>query len=115
MSKKKTMVYLTERQHSQLKRHARETGDTMAGLVREAVDEFLARERPALDYMAIVGMFETEPNNVSERVDEVLAEAALEEDIHGESKETKRAVERWKAKQAHADLAGKNSRMQSNK
>jgi len=99
MSKKKTMVYLTERQHSQLKRHASETGETMAGLIREAVDEFLARERPAVDYMAIVGMFETEPDNVSERVDEVISDYMADEDIHGESEESRKAVEQWKKKQ----------------
>lgn len=97
--KKKTMIYLTEQQKWQLKLQAQEKGESVAAVIREAVDQYLARERPAVDYMAIVGIIEGEPgDNTSERVDEVLAKAFLEEDIHGESEETGRAVERRKAK-----------------
>lgn len=100
MPKKKTMIYLTEQQQWQLKQHAQEKGESMAALIRTAVDEFLARERPAVDYMAIVGFIEGEPgDNTSERVDEILAEAAMKEDIHGESEETRRQVDQWLAKQ----------------
>ena len=100
MAKKKTMVYLTERQQWQLKLHAQEKGESMAGLIRTAVDEFLTRERPQVDYTSIVGFIKGEPgDNASERVDEILAEAYMEEDIHGESEETQQAIERWQAKQ----------------
>ncbi|MFA5809386.1 MAG: hypothetical protein WC935_03480 [Thermoleophilia bacterium] len=111
MAKKKTMIYLTERQQWQLKQHAQEKGESMAGLIRTAVDEFLARERPVLDYMAIVGMFEGEPgDNASERVDEIIGEAMMEADIHGESEETRKAVARWQAKQDKRDKKGSNKK-----
>lgn len=72
---KKTMVYLSEEQQLLLKQRARKRGVSMAALIREAVDGFLVREKPEVDYMAIVGMAEGVPGeNVSERVDEVLAE-----------------------------------------
>lgn len=99
MAKKKTMIYLTEKQQWQLKLSAQEKGASVAALIREAVDQYLARERPEVDYMAIVGMFEGEPGeNTSERVDEILDEYFANADIHGESGETKRAAERCRAR-----------------
>lgn len=84
MPKKKTMIYLTEQQRWQLKLHAQEKGESMAGLIRSAVDEFLARERPTVGYEVIAGIGEAEPDDISERVDEVLDEIAAREDVHGE-------------------------------
>lgn len=79
----------------QLKLQAQEKGESVAAVIREAVDQYLARERPEVDYMEIVGLFEgSEPDNTSERVDEVLAEYFDSMDIHGESPETVAAVER---------------------
>ncbi len=91
MAKKKTMIYLTERQQWQLKLQAQEKGESMAALIRAAVDQYLARERPQLDYMAIVGMFETKPDNASVRVDEIVGEA-VEEDYLRSRKETRKAI-----------------------
>lgn len=100
MAKKKTMIYLTERQQWQLKLHAQETGDSMAGLIRTAVDEFLSRERPRVDYMAIVGMIEGEPgDDASERVDEIIGETMMGADIHGESEENRRLADKFLEKQ----------------
>lgn len=84
MAKKKTMIYLTEGQQWQLRLKAEELGESMAAVIRTAVDEYLVRERPQIDYMAIVGIGEAEPD-ISERIDEVMDEIADREDVHSET------------------------------
>lgn len=78
---KKTMIYLSEEQQLLLKERAREKGVSMAALIREAVDGYLVREKPAVDYMAIVGIAEGAPGDrTSERVDEAMAKIVGDED-----------------------------------
>lgn len=81
---KKTMVYLTERQRMQLKQKASEKNTSVAELIRSAVDAFLLREKPAVDYMSIVGMAEgVQGEHVSEQVDQVLADIMKNNDQTG--------------------------------
>lgn len=76
---KKTMIYLDERQQMLLRQKAKERGVSMAALIRGAVDDFLLREKPQVDYLAIVGMAAGQPGErTSERVDEALAELMRE-------------------------------------
>lgn len=111
MAKKKTMIYLTEKQQWQLKLAAQEKGESVAALIREAVDQYLARERPQVDYMAIVGMFEGEPGeDASERADEILDEYFASVDIHGESEETRQAVEHCRARLEREEAQAKKKR-----
>ncbi len=49
MSATRTQVYFTERQRRELDELARREGKSLAELVREAVDAYVARRRPDLD------------------------------------------------------------------
>lgn len=45
----RTQIYLTEDQRARLDVACRQEGKTLAELIREAVDQFLASSRPSLD------------------------------------------------------------------
>ena len=73
---KKTMIYLKEQQQLVLRQRAKEKGVSVAALIRDAVDDFIVRERPQVDYLSIVGMAAgVSSERTSERVDAALAAA----------------------------------------
>lgn len=83
---KKTMIYLKEQQQLVLRQRAREKGVSVASLIRDAVDDFIVREKPQVDYLLIVGMAAgVAGERTSERVDEALA-AAMRKDRAGSGK-----------------------------
>lgn len=83
---KKTMIYLKEQQQLVLRQRAREKGVSVASLIRDAVDDFIVREKPQVDYLSIVGIAAgVASERTSERVDEALA-AAMRKDRAGSVK-----------------------------
>lgn len=75
---KKTMIYLPDELHRWLVREAEGRGTSMAALVREAVSEYRvggSAEEPR-GIAAFIGLIDDPdgPTDVSERVDEYLAE-----------------------------------------
>ena len=76
----RTQIQLTEGQMAELRRLAEARGESLAQLVRTAVDELVARcpdraEQSRARAMAVVGRFESGRSDVSQRHDEHLAEA----------------------------------------
>jgi hypothetical protein len=66
----KTTIYLPEALKARLERIAREQGRSEAELVRAALEEFTARERPRPK----LPLFASGDPTLAERVDEILAE-----------------------------------------
>ena len=81
----RTTVFLDEPMVRRLKQKARSEGKSFAQCVREAVAAYLAPApngpRPLPSF---VGMFKGgKPDNASERVDEIIAEAMRRKGPHG--------------------------------
>ena len=80
---KRTQVQLDEASYELLRRKAHERRVSVAAVVREAVGQYLAeappRKRTLADFKFIGIAKDDEPDNVSERHDEVLADALYEE------------------------------------
>jgi hypothetical protein len=72
---KRTTIFIDEKLERQLKRKARAEGKSMAQCVREAVVAYVANPAEARPLPSWVGMFSGPPDNASERVDEIVAEA----------------------------------------
>ena len=66
---KRSTDYLTEAQKRALERAARLSGQSVAELIREAVDVVIGRYQAA---QPTVPLFESEQPDLAERVDEVL-------------------------------------------
>ena len=72
---KRTTIFLDEKLERQLKRKARAEGKSFAQCVREAVVAYVAKPEGPRPLPSWVGMFKGgPPDNLSERVDEVIAE-----------------------------------------
>lgn len=71
MAVQKTTVYLDEADYRQLKAIARSKGRTPAELVREAVAEYTARERPKRTPRSL-GAGRSRTGDVAERAEELL-------------------------------------------
>ena len=75
---KKTMMYLPEEMHDFLSEEAERRGVSMAEVAREAIAEYRARSETAPKYNldAFIGIIDDPdgPTDVSEHVDEYLAE-----------------------------------------
>lgn len=79
----RTQVYFTKEQHLALRHAAEREGISMTALLRKLVDRHLRRETSKPGYnkdaiMAIVGLGNAEPADISERHDEVLDDAFRE-------------------------------------
>lgn len=71
-STQKTTVYLDEADYRALKAIARAKGRTPASLVREAVAEYAAREKPRRSPRSL-GAGRSQTGDISERAEELLA------------------------------------------
>ena len=73
----RTQVILTEDQHRFLKELSQETGDSLSSLVRQAVEGLRQRqERTTERAIDLLGAFEADRDDVSERHDEHFAAGA---------------------------------------
>ena len=73
---KRTTIFIDEALERQLKRKARAEGKSVAQCVREAVVAYVAEPKGPRALPSFVGMFKGgPPDNASERVDEIIAEA----------------------------------------
>jgi len=75
----RTQIQLTEEQAEWLKRLAHQSRQSTAALLRQALDQFLTRQRPnrrALyrRALAAVGKYRAEPGDVARQHDRCLAE-----------------------------------------
>lgn len=69
---KRTMIYLEDNQYAKLSRLAKEKKESVAALIRTAVDSLLKRHGKDIDYMSIVGIAKSEPDRISEEVESYL-------------------------------------------
>jgi hypothetical protein len=70
----RTQISLTEEQHHYLKTTAGATGESLSAILRRALDEHRRRrDRPVERALAVLGAFEADRDDVSERHDEYLA------------------------------------------
>lgn len=80
---KRTMMFLPDELHAFLAEDAAERGVSMAEVAREAISEYRARRAgDAGDPLSIAGLWDEPggPDDLSERVDEALAELADDEE-----------------------------------
>jgi plasmid stability protein len=77
MRKKRTQVRLTETQFAALRERARGSGRSMAALVREALDAWVAKDRAhrVNKALAVVGRFRSGLGDLAENHDEYFVEA----------------------------------------
>lgn len=74
----RTQIYLSSQQHEQLKQRGEASHKTMASLVREAVDQYLAEEQTPAPFPAddplfdLIGIAQSGPTDVSENHDTYL-------------------------------------------
>jgi hypothetical protein len=80
----RTQIQLTEEESEALKHEARRTGLSVAEIIRQSVDRFLAQvnagpaQSPSrLDALKVIGMFHSDATDVSIRHDDYLDEAYL--------------------------------------
>jgi hypothetical protein len=78
----RTQIQLAEKQHHLLKKLSRSSNETVAALIREAVDQFLLTRRPDRFYLykqaqSIVGKYEGGIPDVSVAHDRYLEENAF--------------------------------------
>ena len=78
----RTQIQLTEAQAERLKRLAHESGQSTAAILRQALDQFLARQQPnrrALYRRALeaAGKYSDEASDVARQHDRYLEEAFL--------------------------------------
>jgi hypothetical protein len=80
-SKKPIQIYVDERQHRALKTIARDSGSTVAALIRESIEKYLesipVERDPALRIIELAG--EEGPRDLAEKHDEYLAQIYSEE------------------------------------
>lgn len=73
---KKTMIYLEEDLHQLLRKKAKIKGKSMAMIVREAVRDYLHKNREETRYFSFVGIAEGPQNEeISSDVDKYLRES----------------------------------------
>jgi hypothetical protein len=73
----RTQVLLTEEQHRYLSARARRTGESLSRLVRRAVDQLRRAEPTQPETLEdLLGAFEADADDVSQRHDEYFARAA---------------------------------------
>lgn len=70
---RKTMVYLEEEQFALLKQKARQQGQSMAELIREAIRRYLKSDKTRIDYFSFVGIGQGPKGEAaSEHAEEIL-------------------------------------------
>jgi len=75
----RTQIQLEEEQYRFLKERSRRTGESLAALIREAVDRMRDDQAPLRERARrLIGAFEADVTDGSTRHDELFAEAASE-------------------------------------
>ena len=71
----RTQIMLTEEQHAYLKELARQTGRSLSDLIRQAIEEQRSKNpTPVERIIALIGAFEDDRGDVSERHDDYFPE-----------------------------------------
>jgi hypothetical protein len=82
----RVQVQFTPDQLAALRERAAETGQSLAGVLRELADDLVARKELAarIDMiLSVAGRFSSGLHDVAERHDDYIAEA-IDEDMHGQ-------------------------------
>ena len=74
MAKRKIQIYLDPEVHQDLKERAREEGISLSELIRRMAKDYLRKEAAPKDYLALVGLGQSEKTDIAEKHDEYLVQ-----------------------------------------
>jgi hypothetical protein len=69
---KRTTVFMAETLERDLQLYARRVGKPTSAIVREALEEYIARKRPAGELPSFTGAFDSGRSDTAERHEEIL-------------------------------------------